>query len=120
MPVAHPSELPAAAFALLPEVSSVSAQENPILVIPKNRGSVRCDTSGGHYFAGGLPALMQAVRLLQNVPAATVTYVNDGELKKSTQSAHQGHVHPTEWTTPELGTIPLIKLLLKLLVAGII
>jgi hypothetical protein len=84
-----------------------------ITLISKKKANVTSDKNGGHYFVGGLPALMQASRLLQNDPTARVTYVNDGQIKKSTQSAHQGHVHPTEWTTPELGTWQLTKLLLE-------
>ncbi len=86
-------------------------EPNPVLIVQKAK--VPLADSAGHYFVGGLPALMQAVRLLQQNPHARVTYVNDGEIKKSTQSAHQGHVHPTEWTTPELGTWQLTKLILN-------
>ncbi len=108
------STLAPAALAILPKITPVEANEpNPIFMLPKNKADILCESSGGHYFMGGLPALMQAVRLLQKDPAAHVTYVNDGQIKKSTQSAHQGHVHPTEWTTPELGTLPLTKIILN-------
>src|SRR5262245_60163224 len=108
------SELPAAVVPLLPEfgVEEKWQGETPIYVVTTSKKSIRCDTQCGHYFMGGLPALMQAARLLQKEPTASVCYVNDGQLKKSTQSAHQGHVHPTEWTTPELGTQELLKVLL--------
>lgn len=109
------SELAPKAAALLPDLEVTQECKSPsaILVVPKKRGSVTCQKSCGHYFMGGLPALMPAVRLLQENPSLTVTYVNDGQLKKSTQSAHQGHVHPTEWTTPELGSWQLAKIILR-------
>lgn len=103
------------ALAILPdlEISQEAKAPNQILVVAQKKGSVPCEKNGGHYFMGGLPALMPAVRLLQENPSCTVTYVNDGQLKKSTQSAHQGHVHPTEWTTPELGSWQLAKIILR-------
>lgn len=108
------SELPPEVVKQLPDVDLEAAWEepNPILLIPKSRESIRCDKNAGRYFAGGLPALMQAVRALQQNPNAKVTYVNDGQLRKSTQSAHQGHVHPTEWTIEECQAKNLVKLLL--------
>ncbi len=108
------SEFTAAVATLLADCSTSdeSKEPNAIYVVPKPQGSVECQSSSGHYFMGGLPALMQAVRLLQEDPSAKVTYVNDGQLKKSTHSAHQGHVHPTEWTTPELSSLQLTKILL--------
>ncbi|MBS0656322.1 MAG: hypothetical protein JSR46_11140 [Verrucomicrobia bacterium] len=109
------SELAPAARALLPESTAEIPYKDPspIVLVPKRRGSIECSKQAGHYFMGGLPALMQAVRFLRQNPTSVVTYVNDGERKKSTQSAHQGHVHPTEWTTPELGVWPLLKIILK-------
>lgn len=109
------TELTPAHVRLLSDVAAVETWEKPesIRLVYTSKSMVRCDEAGGHYFMGGLPALMQAARLLQQDPTAKVTYVNDGQLKKSTQSAHQGHVHPTEWTTPELGTWPLVKVLLS-------
>ncbi len=86
-------------------------EPNPVVLVTKKK-EPQAETAG-HYFVGGLPALMQAVRLLQKEPLAHVCYVQDGQIKKSTQSAHQGHVHPTEWTTPELGTWQLTKLILN-------
>jgi hypothetical protein len=88
-------------------------EPNPIYLVHTSKEKIKCDAHAGHYFMGGLPALMQAVRLLQDDLAATVTYVCDDQIKKSTQSAHQGHVHPTEWTTPELSTWELTKILLR-------
>ncbi len=109
------SELPAKVAAMLPQIMQEVAvhKPNPIVLITTSKENVHCTKHAGHYFMGGLPALMQAVRLLQKDSAASVSYVNDGQLKKSTQSAHQGHVHPTEWTTPELGTLALVKILLQ-------
>lgn len=109
------SELAPKEAALLQDVATSEPWKGPsqILVVPKKRGSVTCIKNGGHYFMGGLPALMQAVRLLQSDPTQQVTYVSDGQLKKTTQSAHQGHVHPTEWTTPELSTWQLTKIILR-------
>lgn len=109
------SELSAKVLSLLPDiVQDIPCQKpNPIVLVAKSKERVLCTKKSGHYFMGGLPALMQAVRLLQKDPAASVTYVNDGQIKKSTQSAHQGHVHPTEWTTPELGSRQLTKVILK-------
>lgn len=95
------------------ELSEPWKEPNPILLISKPKRCIKCDKNGGHYFMGGLPALMQAVRLLQKEPTVQVTFVNDGQCQKSTQSAHQGHVHPTEWTTPELGVLQLTKILLQ-------
>src|SRR5205823_4890088 len=104
-----------AARAILPDIATDEEYKdpNPILIVPKSKGSIQCSKQGGHYFMGGLPALMQAVRLLQKEPSSLVTYVSDGQRKKSTQSAHQGHVHPTEWTTPELGIWQLTKIVLS-------
>ncbi len=106
-------ELPPEVVSMLPDFPSGEEWKDPhpITLIPKTKGSVTTEIDGGHYFLGGIPALMQAVRLLQKDPQAKVTYVCDGELKKSSQSAHQGHVHPTEWTTPELGMWQLTKTL---------
>lgn len=108
------SELAPSVRSILPDTTFTEEcnNPNPIVLIPKPKGSIPCTKQGGHYFMGGLPALMQAARLLQKEPSSLVTYVNDGERKKSTQSAHQGHVHPTEWTTPELGTWQLTKIML--------
>lgn len=107
------SELPEAVRTKLPDVTFESCWDkpSPIRLISKKRQEFTSGKKAGHYFAGGLPALMQAVRLLEKENGTSVTYVNDGKLKKSTQSAHQGHVHPTEWTTPDLRTIPLMKML---------
>ena len=109
------SELSEKVVSILPDkVQDIPYQKpNPILLIAKPKADVVAQKKSGHYFMGGLPALMQAVRLLQKDPSAQVTYVNDGQIKKSAQSAHQGHVHPTEWTTPELGTRQLTKVILK-------
>ncbi len=108
------SELPPEVISMLPHAPTEEAWQNPhpITFITKNRQAVTSEISGGNYFLGGIPALMQAVRLLQKDPQAKVTYVCDDQIKKSSQSAHQGHVHPTEWTTPELGTWQLTKTLL--------
>jgi len=84
---------------------------NPIRLFHKTP-VIHSKVEGGHYFAGGLPALMQAVQQLEKEPTAPVTYVNDGLIKKSTQSGHQGHVHPSEWTTPDCSALNLMKTLL--------
>lgn len=50
-------------------------------------------------YVGGIPALMQAVRTLEELgPNSTtkVVFVNDGLLPKSVQSGGQGHEHNTE------------------------
>jgi len=108
------SDLPPEVVSLLPEVENRPYQmPNPISIRTAHKQNVRCDKNGGHYFVGGLPALMQAVRQLQSDQRTSVTYVNDGAVQKSAQSAHQGHVHPTEWTTPELGCWELSKIMLR-------
>ncbi len=103
-------ELPASMRAILPELKEEKPQNPTSITIFQRKRDVE---NGSHYFMGGLPALMQAARLLEDDPHARVTYVNDGQIKKSSQSAHQGHVHPTEWTTPELGVWQLTKLILS-------
>ncbi len=108
-----PKELAPSVRSLLPEGITEEEYKAPNPIYIKTMEGLPCEKKGGHYFMGGLPALMQAVRLLQKDPEAVVTYVNDGQIKKSTQSAHQGHVHPTEWTTPELGTWQLTKIILR-------
>ena len=110
------SELAPKVCSILPEITPVGWQEpNPIEVVPCSRQSIKCDAHVVHYYMGGLPALMQAVRQLQNNPEESVAFVTDGQVKKSTLSAHQGHVHPTEWTTPELGAWALTKIMLRTL-----
>ncbi|MBS0637167.1 MAG: hypothetical protein JSS12_06625, partial [Verrucomicrobia bacterium] len=108
--IAPLEELSPAIRAALPELKAEKPQAASSITIVERK---RDTENGTHYFMGGLPALMQAVRLLEDDPKAHVTYVNDGQIKKSTQSAHQGHVHPTEWTTPELGIWQLTKLVLN-------
>lgn len=104
-------ELSPAIRNILPELQAEKPKSPSIITILKR--NKEGDGAGHHYFMGGLPALMQAARLLEKDPKSQVTYVNDGQIKKSTQSAHQGHVHPTEWTTPELGVWPLTKIILS-------
>lgn len=108
-------KLSPAVAALVPKegLESPWQEPHPVDIVTTGKNNVRCTESAGHYFAGGLPALMQAARMLGQDPSARVTYVTDGQLKKSTQSAHQGHVHPTEWTAPDLRTFHLIGLLLR-------
>ena len=69
-----------------------------------------------HYFAGGVPALMQAVYKLYELgteSAEQVVYINDGKIPKSIQSGHQGHVHPTEWASEDCYIPNLFKTMLQ-------
>lgn len=68
-----------------------------------------------HYYCGGLPAQMQAVRKVEQLKNTTqkVHYVNDGKIAKSLQSGHQAHVHPSEWTATDCHFPNLTKTLLR-------
>ncbi|MCE5294054.1 MAG: hypothetical protein LLF94_05515 [Chlamydiales bacterium] len=105
------SALSPAQSSILPSLVE-EADSAPTPIIVKTTPPPSIDKTGGHYFMGGIPALMQAVVLLQKDPTAHVTYVNDGRIRKSTQSAHQGHVHPTEWASAELGNRQLMRVML--------
>jgi len=82
-------------------------------VIPKG-DFLESDT---HYFCGGLPALMQAARKIEEIAQISsgerVIYVNDGKIPKTLQSGHQAHVHPSEWSSDDCSTINLIKTMLR-------
>lgn len=69
-----------------------------------------------HYFAGGIPALMQAVYKIieigKNSPERVI-YRNDGKISKSIQSGHQGHVHPSEWASDDCSIPNLVKTMLQ-------
>src|SRR4029078_5201262 len=60
-----------------------------------------------HYYVGGLPALMQAYRKLDEDPDAKVVFIHDGKIPKSMQSGHQAHCHPSEWSAPECQMLAL-------------
>jgi len=85
-------------------------------VIPMEKISSTLD-GNTHYYFGGLPALMQAVRKLEalkkNNRSDQVIYVTDGKITKSDQSGHQGHVHPSEWSAEDCQTWNLFKTFFK-------
>lgn len=84
---------------------------SPIQVILSN---VKPDKSvHTHYYSGGLPAQMQALRKVEKISQGSVQYVTDGKLTKSIQSGHQGHVHPSEWTAEECNIPNLIRAMLR-------
>lgn len=67
-----------------------------IIINPESTSIETEENRKTHYFFGGLPALMQAARLLYKNKSVHVTYVNDGLTPKSLLSGHQAHVHPSE------------------------
>lgn len=68
-----------------------------------------------HYYCGGLPALMQAARKVEAIKGSKekVIYANDGLIPKSLQSGHQGHVHPSEWASPDCSSLNLFQRVLS-------
>jgi hypothetical protein len=69
-----------------------------------------------HYYCGGLPALMQAARKLDQIGPnleEPVVYTHDGKIQKTTQSGHQGHVHPSEWAADDCKTVNLLKVMFR-------
>jgi len=83
---------------------------SPIVICTRNPSGT---SPKKHAYFGGLPALAQAVRsVLEKNTKEPVVYINDGCISKATQSGHQAHVHPSEWTTPDCGIPHLIKTML--------
>lgn len=97
----------------------VSAEWDPpsrIEMIPIQSLHQTSEATSRYYF-GGLPALMQAVRKLEELKANKssdkVIYVNDGKIPKTMQSGHQGHVHPSEWASEDCSMKNLFKVFFK-------
>lgn len=93
---------------------------NAIRIIPTPASAFLNEASGppAHIFCGGLPALMQAVRLLEGLGASgdettQVIYINDGQHAKSLFSGHQAHNHSSEWSAAECQLLPLVKTFMR-------
>ncbi len=89
--------------------------QNPVQVIPTTPRGVYSEPI--HYHVGGLPALMQAARKLEELQTQNrremVVYVTDANMPKTMQSGHQGHVHPSEWTAAECTISKLMTAMAK-------
>ncbi|HEV8051872.1 MAG TPA: hypothetical protein VGP47_05200 [Parachlamydiaceae bacterium] len=96
--------------------SSEWTRPSAIKVVVKHPTTILQTSTKVHYFAGGFPALMQAVYKLNELgpeSSEQVVYVNDGKIPKSIQSGHQGHVHPTEWASEDCYIPNLFKTMLQ-------
>jgi len=72
--------------------------------------------NGADCYCGGLPALMQAAHQLERQAENSkqpVAYIYDGQTQKTSQSGHQAHEHPSEWSTEDCSTSNLIKAMLR-------